>query len=76
MIDLKTTRHATTIIKHTVGLDGKSILAMLCAELGIEIPVGATITFAVPGGGDYSNMDLDVDADSPVIVQWSTEVED
>lgn len=30
---------------------------------GIDIPEDAQVTFRVPGGGDYSNCDVDLDED-------------
>lgn len=52
------------------GLD----IGMLLRSAGL-IPGDQTIdsvTFRVPGGGDYSNMNVEIDADAPVIVKWTT----
>jgi hypothetical protein len=35
-----------------------------------DIPATAVITFHVPGGGDYSNMDLEVEE---LVVTWAEE---
>jgi len=54
-------------------LDGDVIRGLL-ASRGVDVPRDARITVTVPGGGDWSNTDLEVDARCPVVVTW-TEVE-
>ena len=52
-------------------------IRQMLADQGHIIPASASIFIRVPGGGDWSNMDLDVDKDRPVIVRWKeTEVSD
>jgi len=47
----------------------------LLREAGFKnVPDDAKITITVPGGGDYSNMTLDID-DMPVTVKYTTEEE-
>ena len=51
----------------TLKLEAKDILDML------RIPEDATdinVWIAIPGGGDYSNMDLNVDAATPIRVSY------
>ena len=60
------TTSKTTSVYHLTGAD---IISML-KETG-RIPEDADITkveFRVPGGGDYSNMTLDIDEDAPIVV--------
>ncbi len=54
-----------------VELDGRALVRML-REQGHDIPDNATVTFTTPGGGDWSNTDIDIDDDHPVIVEWIT----
>jgi len=38
---------------------------------GANIPPGADITVRIPGGGDYSNMDLELDNQNVVLdIRW------
>ncbi len=54
-----------------IELDGRVLVRML-REQGHDIPDNATVTFTTPGGGDWSNTDIDIDDDHPVIVEWIT----
>jgi hypothetical protein len=69
---VKMTASVTTERKFRVELTAKHLLAML-AKQGQRIPSDAKITFHVPGGGDYSNMAIDIDDEKPVYVEWKTE---
>jgi len=40
------------------------------------IPAGATISVTVPGGGDWSNCELDLDHHGPISVSWSETIEE
>lgn len=50
--------------------------AEICEALrkaGHKIPLhDVRVLVRVPGGGDYSNTDLDVTAESPVTIIWET----
>jgi hypothetical protein len=50
---------------------GEPELRRLLEAQGVVIPADATITVQVPGGGDYSNMSLDIDDRTPVVVAWT-----
>ena len=58
----------TTITKN-IKLSNFDILHLLinAGHISSEY-MNATVIFSVPGGGDYSNMDLDVDVDCPIKV--------
>ena len=60
----------TSTVTHTVQLTGAQILRML--GVAKELRSSATVQFAVPSGGDYSGMTLDVDANNCVTVTWRT----
>jgi hypothetical protein len=53
-------------------LDRDEIVRLL-RHAGVNIPDGPDICvdFLVPGGGDWSNTTVDVDAEHPVTVAWS-----
>lgn len=36
------------------------------------LPEEAQIEFQVPGGGNWSNLRIDIDADNPIHVRWET----
>ena len=55
--------------RHQVKLDREAILR-LAGDIVKDIPENATVTIHVPGGGDWSHMDLDVCAQTPVIITW------
>lgn len=59
----KTTR------QNCVAIDDSHIRLFLESE-GIFLPRDAVITFRVPGGADWSNTDVDVDADNPITISW------
>lgn len=64
---------ATTVRTQTdrrVELGDVQIRQMLEAQ-GITVPRDARITIGVPGGGNWSNTDLDVSASCPVVVSWT-----
>lgn len=60
---------STTITEQVYNLTGADIVGLLI-ERGdlLESQRGAEVTFTVPGGGDWSNSTIDVDADNPVVV--------
>ncbi len=37
-----------------------------------DIPDNAGMFVHVPGGGDWSNTDLDIEQQTPLVVQWET----
>jgi len=63
---------------HRVTLTDEDIGDILSQKYGIILPDEATdirMFVQVPGGGDWSNQDLDIDEDTPVQIVWKT-VED
>lgn len=61
--------HRTTIVS-TLEVSAE----MLKAHLGI--PPDARVFFTVPGGGDWSNIDVDISVEHPIHVIWSKTVEE
>lgn len=49
--------------------NGQEIIAALRAH-GFRVPHTARVSVRVPGGGDYSNMTLDIDQNTPVVVEF------
>jgi hypothetical protein len=62
---------------YTMKLSGKKIIELLNAFYdNIVIPDNAEVIVYVPGGGDWSHMDLEIDSDCPLIIRWQTEKEE
>ncbi len=62
----------TTVVTktHTITLNREVIIDLLRKE-GIEVGASVEIFVSVPGGGDWSNTDLDISASCPLIVRWT-----
>jgi len=59
--------------KVVLKIDNKDIIDFL-EEKGHDLPVlGTKIYIMVPSGGDYSGSDLDIDSDTPIIVEYKKE---
>lgn len=67
---IKTQISTVTTKRHALEIDARQIREML-AKCCIDVPSSATIQFHVPGGGDWSNAALDIDADHPIHIEWS-----
>lgn len=39
----------------------------------LRLPPNSTVFVRVPGGGDWSNTDLDVTTDTPIVAEWTME---
>lgn len=67
---VKNTLHTRleTVVTHTLELTKEDILAPLRERY--EIPPSAQVYVTTPGGGDWSHMPIDIDADNPVVVSW------
>ena len=66
-----TTFSTQTVVKHSAFV-GRQEFVRLLREAGYAgVPDDAKITMQVPGGGDYSNMTLDID-DMPITVKYIT----
>ncbi|UFK26730.1 hypothetical protein [Roseobacter phage RDJL6] len=63
-LDIRTETKTTTVKSHSIELSGAAI------KRHLGIPNNARITVAVPGGGDWSNMDLDLDAGHTLDISW------
>jgi hypothetical protein len=62
----------TTARKFRVTLTAEHLLAMLASQ-GQQIPDAATVSFHVPGGGDWSNTSIKIDEENPIYIEWKTE---
>lgn len=60
----------TTERRHEIIMDNTEIRELL-RRAGYQIPAKARIYFTVPGGGDWSNTDVDITRDYPVTVEWT-----
>lgn len=60
-----------TTSRHRVTVSGQEIVRLL-KDSGVEIDDNATVTVQVPGGGDWSNMALDLDTETTVRIEWTT----
>jgi hypothetical protein len=60
--------------RKAIKVTGRHLIELLNATFDEPpIPLDASVTVRVPGGTDWSNDDLDIDADCPVIVEWKEE---
>jgi hypothetical protein len=67
---MKVTQKTTTTKTHRVEI-GRHALAKALRLSGINVPDRAGVYVIVPGGGDWSNMQLDVDDKTPIVVSWT-----
>jgi hypothetical protein len=70
-IETKKLRTEETKIRFT----GQEIITALRAS-GYKVPFTARVFVRVPGGGDYSNMSLDIDATVPLVVEFEISEEE
>jgi len=68
----------TTVTRRTeqfrIELTGSDIAQMLKKHPRFfGIPDDVTISFHVPGGGNWSNTSIDIDDGNPVYIEWQTE---
>jgi hypothetical protein len=80
MIDVDLRTETVTTRERTVRLTGSDIVELLKQELkaqGVKgIPTGeVSVTFQVPGGGDWSHSQIDIDESCPVVVRWTEKEE-
>lgn len=68
---MKTKTRQFTTEEHELTITGKDLLRVLRAAMVCDLTenVTAKVTVHVPGGGDWSNTDLDID-ECPIIVRW------
>ncbi len=67
------TKQSEVLIEKTITLriSGNEIISWL--QKTKQMPARAEnikVYFEVPGGGDYSNMNLDIDESSPIVVKF------
>ena len=67
---IKVKTFSTTTHKLHMQLDKETILKLLCVS-DYPIPETATVTVSVPGGGDWSGMDLDIGDDAMLDIRWT-----
>lgn len=65
---IKVIRNVTETL--SLELSGADIIELLRCG-GYRITSNASVVFSVPGGGDYSNCDVDVDAQNTITVKWN-----
>lgn len=65
---LEETSEVTT--KRILKMDRGDLIQTLI-NIGYDVPRNAEVFIHVPGGGDWSNMNLDVDSDSPLTITWT-----
>jgi len=68
-VDVKKT--ATTVTTNVAEINRMQLILMLRSQ-GHPVPDDADIYVRIPGGGDWSNTNLDIDADSNLFVTWKT----
>jgi hypothetical protein len=56
--------------RHVVEL-GKDDVARALRSLGIKVPKDASIHVNVPGGGDWSNTELEIGQDSQLYIEYT-----
>lgn len=71
MIDIQRSTVVETTRRFDVRINGDQLRELL-KSAGVLVPPGAEITFTVPGGGDWSNMSIDIDDEHPITVSWKT----
>jgi hypothetical protein len=78
-LDLTTKTTTTTTRRHRVEIDNTDLIQLLTnlttanlADVSIP-PDGARIYISIPGGGDWSSTDLDIDKDNPIVIEWEEE---
>jgi hypothetical protein len=75
MIDIDVNMTTTVTRDHRLTLYGKQIRELVNEHLAADrkplIPANAEIQITVPGGGDWSNSELDLN-EHPVVITWTT----
>lgn len=63
----------TVVTTTCFSLTGKDIIDLLRAR-GHTVPDDANVSFTIPGGGDWSNTELQISAEYPVEVSFSSTI--
>ena len=66
---MKHDHQAVTRTRHQVTLDADDIIRALYAK-GIQCHPEAKVTVRVPGGGDWSGLDITIGEDTDLTVTW------
>jgi hypothetical protein len=74
-MEIKTDVRTRVRKEHRVELTGKHLRDLLRAS-GLDIPTDAVVIVHVPGGGDWSNTDLEVSPGTPIVVRWVEEADE
>lgn len=70
--------HRSAVTTHTMTVTGGEIIAALngnAPSLLPPIPTDAAVFFDVPGGGDWSSTDIEIDEQHPIRIVWVTREE-
>lgn len=71
---MKVTPLQAANVKMRAELDCADIWQAVLAKIGnVKVMGEVRVFIEVPGGGDWSGMDLDVDARNPVVVEYTVE---
>lgn len=72
---MKLNATTTQQIETNITITGRDILELLKAKYPEHFRTSYTsrVFFSVPGGGDYSNCDIDIDSECPVKIKLITE---
>lgn len=62
-----------TVTRHNSLVIDNAELRDMLRQRGFSVPANARIYFSVPGGGDWSNTDIDIDKDNPISIEWVVE---
>lgn len=67
---LKTTKEVETKTECRMELNKEDILEAVLCRFGAKIPSNAQVYVQVPGGGDWSYTNLEINSDTPIVVTW------
>lgn len=70
-LDLTIETETETTKRHCVTLNGDQVRALVRENGYPDLPETAQVTVRVPGGGDWSNMFLDIGVDTMLEVTWT-----
>lgn len=69
-----------TTVEREIHLNNEDLILAINQELKSQgaavIPPEAEIYFSVPGGGDWSNTDIDIDDQCPIKIKWTEVTEE
>ena len=74
---MKINTHQRTMVRveKEITLTDFDILSLL-HKAGYEVPDSCEVIFRTPGGGDWSNTDIDIDAEQPITIRWEEKDDD